>query len=44
MMIAEAAKKLINKGIAIIPLLPNKKKNWDEDILTKDYKVNDIEF
>ena len=41
-MIAEAVKKLIDNGIAIIPLLPNKKYNHDTDILTKDYKVSDL--
>ena len=41
-MIAETAQKLIDNGIAIIPLLPNEKKNWDHDILTKDYSVNDL--
>ena len=41
-MTAEAAKKLLDNGIAIIPLLPNAKKNWDTDILTKDYSVKDL--
>ena len=41
-MIADTAKKLLDNGIAIIPLLPNKKYNHDTDILTKDYKVSDL--
>ena len=41
-MSAEAAKKLLNNGMAIIPLLPNAKNNWDKDILTKDYSVKDL--
>ena len=43
MVIAEAAKKLIDNGVAIIPLLPHKKHNYDTDILTKDYKVSDLD-
>ena len=35
-MIAEA-KKIINSGMFFIQLLPNEKKNWDSDFLTKDY-------
>ena len=41
-MIAEAAKKLLDNGVAIIPLLPNMKHNLDKDILTKDYSVKDL--
>ena len=41
-MIAEAAKKLIDNGVAIIPLLPHKKHNYDKDILTKDYSLKDL--
>ena len=41
-MIKQVAQKLIDNGIFIIPLLPNEKKNWDIDILTKDYKVSDL--
>ena len=41
-MIAETAKKLLDNGIFIIPLLPNEKFNYDKDILTKDYSVNDL--
>ena len=42
MVIAEAAKKLLDNGVAIIPLLPNAKKNHDTDILTRKYKVSDL--
>jgi len=34
-MIQQIAKKLIDNGIFIIPLLPNEKYNGDRDILTK---------
>ena len=36
------AQKLKDNGIAIIPLLPNEKKNWDSDILTKKYSVEEV--
>jgi RecA-family ATPase len=41
-MIQQIAKKLIDNGIFIIPLLPNEKYNGDRDILTKEYKVSDL--
>ena len=37
-----AAEKLINNGIAIIPLFKNEKKNGDKDILTRDYSLLDL--
>ena len=37
--VAEYSKK---KGIFFIALLPKAKKNWDKDILTKDYNVIDL--
>ena len=40
-MIAEA-KKIINRGMFFIPLLPNEKKNWDTNYLTKDYTEKDL--
>ena len=39
----EVAKQFLDNGIFIIPLLPNEKKNWDTDILTKDYTVSDLD-
>ena len=41
-MIQHIAQTLIDKGIFIIPLLPNEKYNLDTEILTKDYKVSDL--
>ena len=41
-MIQQVAQKLLDNGIAIIPLLPNMKHNFDTDILTKDYTVKDL--
>jgi len=38
----QVAEYFLKKGIAIIPLLPNAKKNHDTEILTKDYKVIDL--
>ena len=37
----QVAKKIINSGMFFIPLLPNEKKNWDTDFLTKDYSEKD---
>ena len=42
-MIKSEAQKLKDNGIYIIPLLPNEKKNWDQDILTKKYSVNEVQ-
>ena len=36
------ARKIVNKGMFFIPLLPNEKKNWDSDHLTKDYTEKDL--
>ena len=36
------ASKLLEKGFAIIPLLKNKKNNHDAEILTRDYKLDDL--
>ena len=38
----QVAEYFMKKGIAIIPLLPKEKKNWDKDILTKNYNVVDL--
>ena len=38
----QVAKKIINSGMFFIPLLPNEKKNWDTDFLTKDYSEKDL--
>ena len=38
----QVAQKLIDKGMFIIPLLPNAKHNLDTDFLTKDYGVDDV--
>ena len=38
----QVAEYFLNKGIAIIPLLPKEKKNFDKEILTKDYNVVDL--
>lgn len=38
----QEAQKLKDNGIAIIPLFPNQKKNHDNDILTKEYKVSEV--
>ena len=40
--LVQVAKKIINRGMFFIPLLPNKKHNHDTEILTKDYSVNDL--
>ena len=40
-MITEA-KKIVSRGMFFIPLLPNEKKNWDSDFLTKDYSEKDL--
>ena len=37
-----AAKKIINNGMFFIPLLPNEKKNFDKDFLTRDYSEQDL--
>ena len=37
-----AVKKIINNGMYFIPLLPNEKKNWDSDFLTRDYTEKDL--
>ena len=42
-MIKSEAQKLKDNGIAIIPLFPNAKKNHDTDILTKEYKVSEVQ-
>lgn len=42
-MIKYEAQKLKDNGIAIIPLFPNAKKNHDTDILTKKYKVSEVQ-
>jgi len=36
------ARKIVNKGMFFIPLLPNEKKNWDSDHLTKIYTEKDL--
>ena len=36
------ARKIVNKGMFFIPLLPNEKKNWDSDHLTRDYTEEDL--
>ena len=36
------AKKIVNSGMYFIPLLPNEKKNWDTDHLTRDYTEKDL--
>ena len=41
-MIKTEAQKLIDNGIAIIPLLPNEKYNLDNGILEDDYTVEDV--
>jgi len=38
----QAAQEIMNSGMFIIPLLPNKKMNGDTDILTKIYPVSDV--
>ena len=38
----QVAEYFLNKGIAIIPLEPKEKKNFDKEILTKDYNVVDL--
>ena len=35
-------KKIVNRGMFFIPLLPNEKKNWDSDFLTRDYSEKDL--
>ena len=40
-MIAEA-KKIVSRGMFFIPLLPNEKKNWDSDFLTRNYSEKDL--
>ena len=41
-MIEATAQKLLDNGVAIIPLFHNAKNNGDSDFLTKDYKVSDL--
>ena len=36
------AQEIMNNGMFIIPLLPNKKMNGDTDILTKKYSVDEV--
>ena len=38
----QVAKKIVNSGMFFIPLLPNEKKNWDSDFLTRDYTEKDL--
>jgi len=38
----QAAQEIMNSGMFIIPLLPNKKMNGDTDILTKKYSVDEV--
>ena len=41
-MSVEYARKIINSGMYFIPLLPNEKKNFDKDFLTRDYSESDL--
>ena len=41
-MTVEYARKITEKGMFFIPLLPNAKKNYDTDYLTKDYSEKDL--
>ena len=41
-MTVEYARKITEKGMFFIPLLPNAKKNYDSDYLTKDYSEKDL--
>ncbi len=41
-MTIEYARKITERGMFFIPLLPNAKKNYDTDYLTKDYSEKDL--
>ena len=36
------ARKIINNGMYFIPLLPNEKRNYDTDYLTRNYSEKDL--
>jgi AAA domain/Bifunctional DNA primase/polymerase, N-terminal len=42
-MIKQEAQQLLEAGYKIIPLLQNQKSNWDKEILTKNYLLEDFD-